>query len=416
MKLLVIFLPVLLCVYMAVQSDLDPYLIALAFTIYTVIFLLLLFQDRYSLKRHLSQIANLFEALNNGDYQVRSTINGNEQENYISKQINGLIDKLAHQTGALEEQRVLLCQVIEHMNTVLIAMNEHGEIILSNYKAKQLLEFSKVDGSDTKLLNILINANSEEIITLSDDGIESEFLLKREKFFRHGKKHQLIVLSEVGQLLSHREATSWKRLMRIMSHEINNSIMPIKNISHALKLMVTDSDENRKISQGIKVIEERSEYLSRFIGNYCRLAQLPDPCRQPVQLISLLASVTPLFPQCHFIEEVEQETTLLIDPIQIQQAFINILKNADEAMKGKDKNILIKCVEKPRYYTIDFIDSGTGINNPDNLFIPFYSTKPDGTGIGLMLSRQIINNHEGHMAIFNREDQQGAVVRITLRK
>src|SRR3990167_3486284 len=237
MKLLVIFLPVLLCVYMAVQSDLDPYLIALAFTIYTVIFLLLLFQERYSLKRHLSQIANLFEALNNGDYQVRSTINGNEQENYISKQINGLIDKLAHQTGALEEQRVLLCQVIEHMNTVLIAMNEHGEIILSNYKAKQLLEFSKVDGSDTKLLNILINANSEEIITLSDDGIESEFLLKREKFFRHGKKHQLIVLSEVGQLLSHREATSWKRLMRIMSHEINNSIMPIKNISHALKLM-----------------------------------------------------------------------------------------------------------------------------------------------------------------------------------
>ncbi|MCJ8273649.1 MAG: HAMP domain-containing histidine kinase, partial [Psychrosphaera sp.] len=194
----------------------------------------------------------------------------------------------------------------------------------------------------------------------------------------------------------------------------NNSMPPVSTIS---RTMLRNADKHNlpgNFVEGLGVIQNRCEHMIQFIASYTKIAQLPAPNRQPVVIKSLIDNCTALFAQRTFEVIGDMSEKVFCDPGQIQQVLINLLKNADDAMSETPAAIVIEAKKVQKQWVLTITDQGCGIANPDNLFVPFYTTKSSGSGIGLMLSQQIVNNHFGRLTLENRQDENGAVARIVL--
>jgi signal transduction histidine kinase len=223
-------------------------------------------------------------------------------------------------------------------------------------------------------------------------------------------------LADLSQALREQEQAAWQRIVRVLSHEINNSLTPIKSISHSLRRIVDktpDVPRTTEVQQGLSLIEERSGALGRFLRSYAQLARLPKPNPKPLEVADLVHRIVDLEKRRPVAIEPSPPVKLVADSDQIEQLVINVLRNAVDAAQETGGHVSIGWKRAGDWFELHIDDEGKGLSDTSNLFVPFFTTKPNGSGIGLALSRQIAEAHGGTMALENRTPLVGC--RATLR-
>jgi nitrogen fixation/metabolism regulation signal transduction histidine kinase len=248
---------------------------------------------------------------------------------------------------------------------------------------------------------------------------QGRFNVYVEEFRELGVQHKLLFITDVRMLLRAEERKAWKNLVRVISHEINNSLSPIVSIGQTLTRLINRQDDainNRKdLIDGLTIVTERADGLRHFVESYKHLAKLPEPTKKKTSVFKLVEKTCILFKNQQIEFESNPDFHLYLDPVQFEQVLINILKNAHEAMVQAPHGIIrIEWYANEHTFTFKVFDQGCGLGSTDNLFIPFYSTKKNGSGIGLVLCRQIVEAHNGRLSIANQIDSPGCCVIIEI--
>jgi nitrogen fixation/metabolism regulation signal transduction histidine kinase len=243
----------------------------------------------------------------------------------------------------------------------------------------------------------------------------------RREFRLQGQSHQLVVLSDLTRALRSEERQAWKRLVQVLRHEINNSLAPIHSLADSLRNLLSrdprPDDWEDDVAQGLNVITGRSEGLNRFMASYAQLTKLPKPDLQPINVAEWIQSIVNLEPNPRVSLITGSSITIKADSAQLDQVLINLIKNAIEAVQETGGDVRVGWLtqtKKNRCLIIFVEDQGIGISNPDNLFVPFFTTKPQGSGLGLMISRQIAEAHGGTLILENRIDGPGCIAKLSL--
>lgn len=368
-------------------------------------------------------LSNLLEAMLKGDYALRlrsDKPDGALDELVIS--INRLAEHLSQQRLVSVENQLLLNTVIEHIDVAILSVDENSQTHLLNPAAKKLLKAN--NGDERKIVAEQIEALKEmaigrsQVRELSFAQHKGRFRIHCDEFRSSGLQHRLILITDIAHLLREEEDKAWQNLVRVLSHEINNSLTPIASISQTLLKMsqtqqgISQGDED--LTQGLKLISERSRDLQEFVNSYKKLNKLPAPNLQVHELTLVADKVANLFDDMNFIIIGQDPVALQIDAIQIEQVLINLVKNGIEASVDNQQPVTMNWIQSEEQCKILITDCGTGVRNPKNLFVPLYTTKPQGSGIGLALSRQIIESHNGQLTLVNRNNQQGCVAQVVL--
>jgi two-component system, NtrC family, nitrogen regulation sensor histidine kinase NtrY len=395
--------------------------------------------------RPLQTLANVVSALRESDYSFRAR--GARQLDALGElalEINEFADLLQSQRlGELEASALLRC-VISSMDAPVLAFDPTHRLRLVNPAAEHIFHLITerdlgASAHDLQLADVL-DQPDRGILVLGGKSNPVHWMVRRSSFRQHGIPHTLLVLSDVSIALREQERDAFQRLIRVIGHEINNSLTPIKSIAGSLRSWIhvhppqhhsTDTagrdPDVFNLDRGLKIIENRAESLNRFIQAYRQLAQLPPPALQPVSLHSLMERAVALETRVAVRLSPGPEIVLQMDPDQIEQMVINLLRNAAEAALARfpeapsnghvatdAPEVSITWRTIPRAVVILIQDNGVGLSNPSNLFVPFYTTKPGGSGIGLALARQICEAHGGVLQVANRLDGPGCGAEIRL--
>jgi nitrogen fixation/metabolism regulation signal transduction histidine kinase len=372
--------------------------------------------------RPLETLSNVLSSLREGDYSFRARGAGAQDAlGELAGEVNALADLLQKQRVHSLEATALLARILEVMNAPLFAFNRGGLLQLVNNAGAKLLGLpqARCFGRSAHELGLeeLLDAPDQTIHSFSSrQSLTSEparWLLRKAVFRQDGVPHTLLLLDDVSRPLQEEEQTAWKRLVRVLGHEISNSLTPIKSIAGSLlgrvNQPIADEAMLRDLRRGLGVIESRADALNRFVQSYRSLAQLPPPRLKPVPLGALLERVAILEQRVEVQLEAGPPVVLNADPDQLEQMFINLLANAvDASLANNSRTVHLswQMADSTALVTID--DQGLGIANSDNLFVPFYTTKPEGSGVGLALAQRIARAHGGEITLVNREDGKGA--------
>jgi signal transduction histidine kinase len=284
-------------------------------------------------------------------------------------------------------------------------------------RAEQLLG----SAADQLGLEVCLQEEPARTIELAFPGGSGRWGLRRSAFRQGGVPHQLVVLADLSRTLREEERQAWQRLLRVLGHELNNSLAPIQSVAESMETTLqrsgmkeNTSSEIEDVRQGVAIIRSRTEALGRFMAAYSRLARLPQPTLAPVDLAALVRRVAKLEVRIP-IELVEgPRLTISGDRDQLEQLLINLVRNAADAAMETGGRVRIQWSRLGGQMELSVFDEGPGISNPANLFVPFFTTKPGGSGIGLVLSRQIAEAHGGSLTLENRTDRQGSVALLSL--
>lgn len=370
-------------------------------------------------------LSNLLVAMTQGDYSLRSRSNQNYGElGELVTCINDLAQHLSQQRRGSFESELLLRTIIEHIDVAIVALSETNQISFLNPAAKKLLLLDQAD-SNAKLLKQLALVQSfssgyHQVVELSLGHQQGRFNVHVEEFRESGVQHRLLFITDVRTMLRSEERNAWQSLVRVISHEINNSLSPIASISQTLNRLISrqvnQTDDRKDLIDGLTIITERANGLSEFVDSYKQLAKLPEPQKQSVSILRVFEKICILFEKQSIVIEPTVDVELYLDPAQFEQVLINLIKNSIEAMSSSNPDGVISvqwCVNEP-FFKLTICDQGGGLSNPDNVFVPFYSTKKQGSGIGLALSRQIIEAHNGHLSINNQLNSEGCCAHIEI--
>jgi signal transduction histidine kinase len=250
-------------------------------------------------------------------------------------------------------------------------------------------------------------------------GKPTRWLLRKAAFRQEGVPHTLLLLTDVSLPLQEEEQVAWKRLVRVLGHELSNSLAPIKSIAGSLLMRVEslsgDASVLHDFRRGLGVVESRADSLHRFVQSYRLLAQLPPPKLRPVAIAPLIERVVLLEQRLPVHLDPGPAATLNADPDQLEQMFINLLANAvDASLANGSEPVHATWDRLGSNISVIIEDRGMGIANTENLFVPFYTTKPAGSGVGLALAQQIARAHGGEIQLENREDGAGARATVSL--
>ena len=373
--------------------------------------------------RPIQTLSNLLSGLREGDYSVRGAgANEDDALGIAIAEVNALGNTLqAQRLGALEAS-ALLRTVIAEIDAAIFAFDSEGKLRLVNREGERLLgqptERLLGRGAETLGLDHYLRADAPRTLDLSRDGRIARWEVRRREFRQDGLPHQLLVLTDVSHVLREEERLAWQRIVRVLSHEINNSLAPIKSIARSLQRVLKREprapDWEQEALHGLDVIEGRSGSLSRFLQAYARLAQLPKPVLRPVDVESWVRRVVELEERMRVVLCPGAPTTVLADRDQLDQLLINIVRNAVDAAADMGGGVRVSWTSDETSVVVLVEDEGPGLADTANLFVPFFTTKPEGTGIGLALSRQIAEAHGGTLALENRDDRTGARARLRL--
>lgn len=379
--------------------------------------------------RPLQTMANLLTALREGDFSTRARgANRDEPLGDVMSEINLLGGVLQEQRLGALEATALLRTVMEEIDVAIFAFDGNETLRLVNRAGQELLgqPAERILGraaSDMDMADCL-TGEPTRVLNRTFPGGAGRWGMRRTMFREGGLPHSLLVIADLSQPLREEELKAWQRLVRVIGHELNNSLAPIKSIAGSLGAMLRRDkrapDWEDDMRGGLEIIEARAEGLNRFMQSYARLAKLPPPTKLPVQLGPLLRRVASLETRTN-VQVVEgPEVVLNADAAQLEQVFINLIKNAVEAQPEAGQPGQPTCCVRtgwralPGAIEVFVEDDGPGIANSQNLFVPFFTTKPSGSGIGLVLCRQIAENHGGSLTLENRPDTTGCVARLRL--
>jgi nitrogen fixation/metabolism regulation signal transduction histidine kinase len=375
-----------------------------------------------TLVRPLQTLSNVVSSLREADYSFRARGAGAQDAlGELSAEINALADLMQKQRVRSLEATALLARILEVMHTPLFAFDRENLLQLVNNAGLKLLglPYARSFGRSARELGMeeLLGVPDQSIYTFA--GKPTRWLLRRTVFRQDGVPHTLVLLADVSQPLQEEEQIAWKRLIRVLGHELSNSLAPIKSIAGSLLARVdgiaNDEDTLRDFRRGLGVVESRADSLHRFVQSYRLLAQLPPPKLRPVPIGPLLERVVLLEQRLAVHLDPGPAAILSADPDQLEQMFINLLANAvDASLANGAKQVRASWSRGESSLTVAIEDHGLGIANADNLFVPFYTTKPAGSGVGLALAQQIARQHGGEVQLVNREDEQGARATVTL--
>ena len=378
-----------------------------------------------SLMRPLQTLSNVVSSLREGDYSFRARGSGAPDAlGELAGEINALADLLQMQRVQSLEATALLAQIFEVMHAPLYAFDRENLLQLVNSAGLKLLGalHPRCLGRAARELGL------EELLEAPDQSIRSfgsrptRWLVRKAAFRQDGVPHTLLVLADVSVPLQEEQQIAWERLIRVLGHELSNSLAPIKSIAGTLLARVdslgTDDPTSVDFRRGLAVVESRADALHRFVQSYRVLAQLPPPRPRPVEFAPLMERVVLLEQRLPVELSAGPSTMLDADPDQLEQMFINLLANAvDASLSNGAQPVQVWWRLGGGNLETVIEDRGKGIANSENLFVPFYTTKPAGSGVGLALAQQIARAHGGEISLRNRQDGAGAraTVRLPLR-
>ena len=375
--------------------------------------------------RPLQTLSNLLAALREGDYSIRAR--GARQGSAMGEvlfEVNSLGETLRQQRLGAFEATALLRTIMSEIDVAIFTFDPERRLRLINRAGETLLARSidKLLGKTAHELGLhaCLSADDDEPLTLNFPGASGRWGIRRSTFREQGLPHELLVLTDLSRTLREEERRAWQRLVRVLGHEMNNSLAPIKSLAASLESLLRreplPADWKDDASSGLNSIASRADSLSRFLQAYTRLTKLPPPQKQDVELVPLVQRVVDLEPRLKVQVLPSPKTVIRADAAQIEQALINLVHNAVDAALETHGNVTLSWREKVNCVEIFVEDEGPGIMNPANLFVPFFTTKPEGSGIGLPLCRQIAEAHDGTLVLMNREDGHGAQALLRLPK
>ena len=333
---------------------------------------------------------------------------------------NALGQALREQRVALVQRELLLDTMVQNTPVGMLLLDPGGHVVLGNLAARKMMgDGRKLEGN---ALDTLLEAappavreafarGGDGMFTVGDEDHEDIYHLARRMFRLNGRIHELVLLRQMTAELRRQEVQTWKKVIRVISHELNNSLAPIASLAHSGAELLRRG-QHEKLPIALATIEERARHLEGFLRDYARFAKLPAPRGEPVRLPDFIEK---LRSQVDFtIDGTIPDETLRFDPAQMEQALLNLLKNAHESGTAHDAvSLAVRRVADG--WRIEVLDRGSGMNESvlSNALLPFYSTKRSGTGLGLALSREIAEAHGGRIALLNR-DGGGLCVSIVL--
>src|SRR5437773_4764047 len=373
----------------------------------------------------LQTMSNLLAALREGDYSIRARgARADDALGEVLLEVNTLGETLRVQRLGAFEATALLRTIMAEIEVAVFTFDPDRRLRLVNRAGENLLgqSMDKLLGrtADDLGLAACYDVDEDEPLTLSFPGGSGRWRVGRSTFREHGLPHELVVLSDLSRTLREEERRAWQRLVRVLGHEMNNSLAAIKSLAASLESILRreplPADWKDDASSGLNSIASRADSLSRFLQAYTRLTRLPPPQKQNIDLAPLIQRVVDLEPRLKIQVRPGPKAIIRVDAAQIEQALINLVHNAVDAALETHGNVTLGWREKGNCVEILVEDEGPGIMNPANLFVPFFTTKPEGSGIGLPLSRQIAEAHDGTLVLMNREDRQGAQALLRLSK
>jgi two-component system, NtrC family, nitrogen regulation sensor histidine kinase NtrY len=336
--------------------------------------------------------------------------------------VNALREPLrAQRLGALEAV-ALLQRVMAEIDVAVFATDEAGTLRLVNRAAERLLgqPASQLVGRSAEPVGLgeCLVGEPRRVLDVKFPADEGRWELRRSSFRQGGVPMQLLVLTDLRRALREEERQAWQRLVRVLSHEINNSLAPIQSIAGSLRTLMAraprPADADADLERGLEVIGGRAESLGRFMRSYARMARLPAPVLAPVSVSALVGRVVELEKRLPVHVVPGPDVTLSADGDQLEQLLINVVSNAVDAASETHGGVEVGWEARNGDCVLRVVDDGPGLPATANLFTPFFTTKPNGTGIGLVLSRQIAEAHGGTLTLEDREDARGSVARLRL--
>jgi len=378
---------------------------------------------RGRLVRRLGTLANALGALREGDFSIRVREQGRRDAlGELVREVNALGEMLRRQRGSAVEAHALLRMVLAEVDLALFAFDDGRRLRLTNRAGERLLDRPQAElvgrSADELALGELLDGEGQRLVELRLPGGAGRWALRRTTFREEGRPFQLLVLADLNRALREEERAAWQRLVRVLGHELNNTLAPVGSLAASLRRIIgrepLPDDWRQDVADGLGIIAARTESLRRFLDGYAKLARLPQPRPAPLDLGAAVRCAAALETRHPVDIEAGPALTIAADGDQLEQVLINLLRNAVEAVRPAGGRVTIGWRTAGGFVEVRVADDGPGLASDANLFVPFFTTKPDGSGIGLVLSRQIAEAHGGTLDLANRADGTGCVAVLRL--
>ncbi len=368
-------------------------------------------------------LSNLLEALREGDFSLRGTrARRGDAIGEVVWEVNALSETLHQQRLRVEETLALLTKIMGAVDIAIFAFDSQRRLRLINPAGERLIDrkATQAQGLSAQALGLddCLEIDSARTLKRAFPGGAGAFDVRRASFREGGLRNDLLAITDLSRALREQERQAWQRLIRVLGHELNNSLAPIKSMASTLADLVAreppPQDWREDAVGALNVIAERADALARFMAGYTALAKLPLPRKREVDLVDLLGRVRVLESRVPVHLGAIAEASVQADPDQLEQALINLVRNAAEASAAQGGGVILSCLRETTQVLIEIADEGPGLSGTENLFVPFFTTKPGGSGIGLVLAQQIVEAHGGELTLRNRRDRNGCIARVAL--
>jgi nitrogen fixation/metabolism regulation signal transduction histidine kinase len=401
------------------NSLLDGLLLGLLFAVILSVFAVRRFMRRTN--RILIALDDGMASFQDGDFSVSLNAGRDDELGRLVTHYNATSERLRGERQSLYQRELMLDTVIQSSPWALVLTNANDRVVYCNVAARQLFHqgrrfeghaFAEVLKDAPGALREALRAGRDGMFSVRRDGDEDDiYYLSREHFTLNAQQHSLHIFKQLTRELNRQEVAIWKKVIRVLSHELNNSLAPITSLAHSGRIMAKQPDP-AKLESVFATIEERAQHLKSFIDGYGRFAKLPTPRIEEVDWQGFMASLSGLAPFA--LEGSLPESTARFDATQMQQVLINLLKNAHES-GSPTESVTLTVRQAPGELRVDVADGGPGMSTEvlEQALLPFYSTKQSGTGLGLPLCREIVEAHGGRLSLANR-NEGGLMVSVWL--
>jgi len=391
-----------------------------------IFWLSIAFNLKQRIVRPLQTLSNILAAIREGDYSIRGRRAAmGDALGEVMLEVNDLGQTLREQRIGALEANALLRTVMAEIDVAVFAFDGEKRLRLVNRAGERLLAqpSTRLLGRTSSELGLAACFGREEgegphTMQMVFPGGFGRWDIRHSTFREGGAQHQLLVLTDLSQTLREEERTAWQRLLRVLGHELNNSLAPIKSVAGSLAdllaLQPRPTDWGDDMHRGLEVISSRADSLARFIESYSKLARLPQPRFEPLNIGSLVQRVVSLETRLPVNVVAGPDLVIKGDDVQLEQLLINLVRNAVDASMETKGNVGVGWIQSNGQVELWISDEGPGLASTANLFVPFFTTKAKGSGIGLVLSRQIAEAHGGTLTLENRSGKRGCEALLRL--